>query len=390
MRSTSLIYSKKNKQMPRSQDEKNTEMLRKMSQLPGNKRCMDCQAIGPVYVVIDFGTFVCQTCSGIHREFGHRVKSISMATFKPEEIAKVKTIGNENARRIWLGRWTTADYPLPESGNERRIREFMKLKYQDKKWFDQAAYNQIMNGQTPPPVTHHPVVQENIPNNTQPIQQQPQQIHNTQNAGFWKDDDNVGPIKPAQQQHNQSILNIQNEQPKKKVDFMALFDQAMQQPAPSQQPQIQQQAPMDLFAQQPNPSQQYPAFNMQQQYPMFTQQPAASTLMQQPTQPMFTQQPIQPMGYQQPTQPMNYQQPMMQQQYSMFTQQPTQPMGYQQPAASTLMQQPATTTPVQQPKPQPKPDVFASLGSYHPKAKTTQPEPQAAPAPSGSDVFDFI
>ncbi|EKE40693.1 Arf GTPase activating protein, partial [Entamoeba nuttalli P19] len=351
------------KQMPRSQDEKNTEMLRKMSQLPGNKRCMDCQAIGPVYVVIDFGTFVCQTCSGIHREFGHRVKSISMATFKPEEIAKVKTIGNENARRIWLGRWTTADYPLPESGNERRIREFMKLKYQDKKWFDQAAYNQIMNGQTPPPVTHHPVVQDNIPNNTQPIQQQPQQTHNTHNAGFWKDDDNVGPIKSSQQQHSQSTLNIQNEQPKKKVDFMALFDQAMQQPAPSQQPQVQQQAPMDLFAQQPNPSQQYPAFNMQQQYPMFTQQP---------------------------TQPMNYQQPMMQQQYSMFIQQPTQPMGYQQPAASTLMQQPATTTPVQQPKPQPKPDVFASLGSYHPKAKTTQPEPQAAPAPSGSDVFDFI
>ncbi|EDR21589.1 stromal membrane-associated protein, putative [Entamoeba dispar SAW760] len=364
--------------MPRSQDEKNTEMLRKMSQLPGNKRCMDCQAIGPVYVVTDFGTFVCQTCSGIHREFGHRVKSISMATFKPEEITKVKTIGNENARRIWLGRWTTADYPLPESGNERRIREFMKLKYQDKKWFDQAAYDQIMNGQTPPPVTHHPVVQDNIHTSTQPtqqVQQQPQQIQNT-HTGFWKDNDNVGPIKPVQQQQNQSTLNIQNEQPKKKVDFMALFDQAMQQPAPSQQPQVQQQTPIDLFAQQPNPSQQYPAFNMQQQYPIFTQQP---------TQPMGYQQPMM-----QPTQPMTYQQPMMQQQYSMFAQQPTQPMGYQQSTPSTLMQQPATTTPVQQPKPQPKPDVFASLGSYHPKAKTTQPEPQAVPAPSGSDVFDFI
>ena len=74
--------------MPKSQSDKNTELLRKLSQTQGNKRCMDCQAIGPVYVVTDFGTFVCQTCSGIHREFGHRVKSISMATFKPEEIEK--------------------------------------------------------------------------------------------------------------------------------------------------------------------------------------------------------------------------------------------------------------------------------------------------------------
>ena len=51
--------------MPKTQDEKNTEELRKMLQQPGNKRCFDCQSLGPVYVVLDFGIFVCQTCSGI-------------------------------------------------------------------------------------------------------------------------------------------------------------------------------------------------------------------------------------------------------------------------------------------------------------------------------------
>lgn len=62
---------------------------------------------GPVYAVLDYGTFVCTTCSGIQffllhvnavtffsREFNHRVKSVSMATFKAEEIEKLKRIGN--------------------------------------------------------------------------------------------------------------------------------------------------------------------------------------------------------------------------------------------------------------------------------------------------------
>ncbi|KAK1376538.1 hypothetical protein POM88_032731 [Heracleum sosnowskyi] len=40
---------------------------------------------GPQYVCTTFWTFVCITCSGIHREFTHRVKSVSMS-FTSQEV----------------------------------------------------------------------------------------------------------------------------------------------------------------------------------------------------------------------------------------------------------------------------------------------------------------
>ena len=31
--------------------------------------------VGPTYVCLTFGSFVCTTCSGLHREFSHKVKA---------------------------------------------------------------------------------------------------------------------------------------------------------------------------------------------------------------------------------------------------------------------------------------------------------------------------
>ncbi len=46
-----------------------------------NKSCFDCHEKGVNYVVIDFGTFVCSTCSGIHRQLMHKVKGLGMSNF---------------------------------------------------------------------------------------------------------------------------------------------------------------------------------------------------------------------------------------------------------------------------------------------------------------------
>ena len=46
-------------------EEKHQQILHELVQLPGNRKCMDCSAKGTVAAVIDFGTFVCQVCSGI-------------------------------------------------------------------------------------------------------------------------------------------------------------------------------------------------------------------------------------------------------------------------------------------------------------------------------------
>lgn len=34
-------------------------------------------------------------CSGIHREFSHRIKSISLSTFSADEVKAMKEGGNE-------------------------------------------------------------------------------------------------------------------------------------------------------------------------------------------------------------------------------------------------------------------------------------------------------
>ena len=55
--------------------------LREFQKEPDNKRCADCKERGPQYLCLNFNTFVCTTCSGVHREFNFRVKGISMSTF---------------------------------------------------------------------------------------------------------------------------------------------------------------------------------------------------------------------------------------------------------------------------------------------------------------------
>lgn len=47
-------------------------------------------------------------CSGIHREFSHRVKSISLSTFSLEEVKHLKEGGNEACAR-----WVRSARPSP-------------------------------------------------------------------------------------------------------------------------------------------------------------------------------------------------------------------------------------------------------------------------------------
>lgn len=70
----------------------------------------------------------------ISRDFNHRVKSVSMTFFKPEEVEKLKAGGNKVARDHWLATWTPQEYPLPDPQNPRAVKEFMAKKYEEKRW----------------------------------------------------------------------------------------------------------------------------------------------------------------------------------------------------------------------------------------------------------------
>ncbi|XP_039279482.1 arf-GAP domain and FG repeat-containing protein 1 isoform X2 [Nilaparvata lugens] len=113
-------------------DEYHLKVLRELVTLNGNKQCFDCHQRGPTYVNVTIGSFVCTTCSGLLRGLTppHRVKSISMAKFTPEEIDLIKKQGNEYCRKVWLGLCDNE----PPTKDEQQIKDFMISKYEQKRY----------------------------------------------------------------------------------------------------------------------------------------------------------------------------------------------------------------------------------------------------------------
>ncbi|PPR89548.1 hypothetical protein GOBAR_AA31136 [Gossypium barbadense] len=134
-------------------DERMERTIRALLKLPENKRCIncnilhtiECQAIlgpildartieGPQYVCTTFLTFVCTNCSGIHREFTHRVKSISLGKFSEDEVSALQAAGNERARQIYFKAWDPQLHSFPDGSNLKRLREFIREVYVERKY----------------------------------------------------------------------------------------------------------------------------------------------------------------------------------------------------------------------------------------------------------------
>lgn len=103
---------------------------------PKNKKCADCVEVGPTYICLNFQTFICQTCSGVHREFGHRIKSISLSEWTADDVASIEKGGNSVASQQFLASWSESECPLPAPppANPQQVRDFIKAKYVEKKW----------------------------------------------------------------------------------------------------------------------------------------------------------------------------------------------------------------------------------------------------------------
>ncbi|XP_053599718.1 arf-GAP domain and FG repeat-containing protein 1 isoform X1 [Plodia interpunctella] len=130
----------------RKQDDKNLEILRELISVNGNKYCLDCNQRGPTYVNTTIGSFVCSKCSGMLRGLTppHRVKSISMATFTPEELEYIKARGNDYCRRVWLGLYEGESVNFTD---EQSVKDFMSDKYEKKRYYlDSPLGNLVVNG----------------------------------------------------------------------------------------------------------------------------------------------------------------------------------------------------------------------------------------------------
>ncbi|GAA0141572.1 GTPase-activating protein [Lithospermum erythrorhizon] len=128
---------------PNKEDARVEKIIRGLLKLPENKRCINCNSLGPQYVCTTFWTFICTNCSGIHREFTHRVKSVSMATFSMEEVNALKAGGNERAREIYFRTLDAHRSAVPDGSNLHRLRDFIKHVYVDRKYTDEEGSDKL-------------------------------------------------------------------------------------------------------------------------------------------------------------------------------------------------------------------------------------------------------
>merc|ERR1719340_157288 len=96
-------------------NEKNSAAIREFqASIAENKKCFDCEQRGPTYVNITVGSFICTKCSGMLRGINppHRIKSISMSSFTPEEVEMMKSRGNTWCAQVWPGTYNKAQKPI--------------------------------------------------------------------------------------------------------------------------------------------------------------------------------------------------------------------------------------------------------------------------------------
>ncbi|KAK8643875.1 hypothetical protein V6N13_013152 [Hibiscus sabdariffa] len=106
------------------------KIIEGLLKLPENRECADCKAKGPRWASVNLGIFICMQCSGIHRSLGvhiSKVRSATLDTWLPEQVAFIQSMGNEKANSYW-------EAELPPNYDRVGIENFIRAKYEEKRW----------------------------------------------------------------------------------------------------------------------------------------------------------------------------------------------------------------------------------------------------------------
>ncbi|XP_047307689.1 ADP-ribosylation factor GTPase-activating protein AGD5-like [Impatiens glandulifera] len=109
---------------------KHRKILEGLLKLPENRECADCKSKAPRWASVNLGIFICMQCSGIHRSLGvhiSKVRSATLDTWLPDQIAFIQSMGNEKSNSYW-------EAELPPKYDRVGIENFIRAKYADKRW----------------------------------------------------------------------------------------------------------------------------------------------------------------------------------------------------------------------------------------------------------------
>ncbi|KAF9523799.1 hypothetical protein CPB83DRAFT_862298 [Crepidotus variabilis] len=124
--------------------ERNQKQLLELASLHGNNICADCKARNPRWASHNLGIFICMHCASIHRSIGThitKVKSLTMDDWTREQVENMENIGNIKSNAIYNP--NELKYPPPpnleDSERDSEIEQYIRSKYQYKKFYDRAA-----------------------------------------------------------------------------------------------------------------------------------------------------------------------------------------------------------------------------------------------------------
>ncbi|KAL2630944.1 hypothetical protein R1flu_015630 [Riccia fluitans] len=135
------MVSNEKASVTKEQNDKLRKVLEALMKLPENKECADCKSKGPRWASVNLGIFVCIQCSGIHRSLGvhiSKVRSATLDTWLPEQVAFMQSMGNVKANQYWEEE-LPHNFNRPKENDRNGLETFIRAKYEAKRWVPRAS-----------------------------------------------------------------------------------------------------------------------------------------------------------------------------------------------------------------------------------------------------------